>query len=265
MNKKINYTFLEWNVQGAGGSHDYSTPKFVIDTIIEKNIDIVVLVEFYIGDNFDYVRQSIQDNYHIFISPFVYEHNQVLIALNRDKFNEVDIRNIITTNPMDTKFPEYLQINIETEQDKVFSIIGTRIKTNCPEDKKKQFDFLNEEIRLIDTVICIGDFNVTSTHAKKLLTLASIYGPRTIDNARWSFVHKNGDKVGIDLIAVKNIRISKNKKDDLSEKEGYEIYAQYDWNFVNKKNGYEKLTSSDYLPEFTGKPNHAILIGDFEV
>lgn len=266
MNEKINYTFLEWNVQGAGGYPDYSTPKFVVDTIIEKNIDIVVLVEFYIGCNFDYVRQRIQDNYHMFISPFVYKHNQVLIALNRDKFNEVDISNIITINPMDTKFPEYLQINIETEQDKVFSIIGTRIKTNCPkEDKKKQFDFLNEQIKLIDKVICIGDFNVTNSHANQFLTSANIYGPRTLDDARWSFVHKDGGKVGIDLIAVKNIRILQNEKDDLSEKEGYEMYAKYDWNFVNKKNGYEKLTSSDYLPEFTGKPNHAILIGNFEV
>jgi hypothetical protein len=202
----------------------------------------------------------------MFISPFVYKHNQILIALNRDKFKEEDIRNIITINPMDTKFPEYLQINIETEQDKVFSIIGTRIKTNCPKEyKKKQFDFLNEQIRLIDKVICIGDFNLTNSYAKQFLTAANIYGPRTLDNARWSFVHKDGDKVAIDLIAVKNIRILQNEKDDLSEKEGYEMYAKYDWNFVNKKNGYEKLISSDYLPEFTGKPNHAILIGNFEV
>lgn len=265
MNEKINYTFLEWNVQGAGGYSNYSTPKFVADTIIEKNIDIVVLVEFYIGCNFDYVRQCIQDNYYVFISPFVYEHNQILIALNRDKFKEVDISNIITINPMDTKLPEYLQINIEAEQDKVFSIMGTRIKTNCTEDRKKQFDFLNQQIRLIDKVICIGDFNVTSSYAQKFLTSAKIYGPRTLDNARWSFVHKDDGKTGIDLIAAKNIEIIKNEKDDLSEKEGYEMYAKYDWNFVNKKNGYEKLTSSDYLPESTGKPNHAILIGNFEV
>lgn len=265
MNKKINYTFLEWNVQGAGGYSNYSIPKFVADTIIEKNIDIVVLVEFYIGCNFDYFRQCIQDNYYMFISPFVYEHNQILIALNRNKFKEEDINGIITINPMDEKLPEYLQINIETGQDKVFSIIGARIKANCPEDKKKQFNFLNEQIRLIDKVICIGDFNVTNSYAQKFLTSAEIYGPRTIDNVRWSFVHKDGGKRGIDLIAVKNIEVLKNEKDDLSEKEGYEMYAKYDWNFVNNKNGYGKLTSSDYLPEFTGKPNHAILIGSFEV
>ncbi|WP_079708726.1 endonuclease/exonuclease/phosphatase family protein [Paraliobacillus ryukyuensis] len=263
MSEKIKYTFLEWNVQGAGGYPDYSTPNFVIDTIIEKNVDIIVLVEFYIGCNFDYVRQRMQDYYYIFISPFVYKHNQILIALNRNKFKERDINDIITINPMDKKFPEYLQINIKTEQEKIFSIMGTRIKTNCL--REKQFDFLNNKIRLIDKVICIGDFNVTNSHACKYLTSTEIYGPRTLDNARWSFVHKDGGKVGIDLIAVKNIRILQNEKDDLSEKEGYKMYAKYDWDFVNKKNGYERLTSSDYLPEFSGKPNHAILLGSFEV
>ncbi|GEK32282.1 hypothetical protein KZO01_25910 [Kurthia zopfii] len=224
------------------------------------------MVEFYIGCNFDYVRQRMQDNYYMFISPFVYKHNQILIALNRNKFKERDISNIITINPVDVQSPEYLQINIKTEQEKVFSIIGTRIKTNClKEDREKQFDVLNNKIRLIDKAICIGDFNITYSYAIKYLTSAEIYGPRTRDNARWSFVHKDGGKVGIDLIAAKNVRILQNEKDDLSDKEGYKMYAKYDWNFVTKKNGYERLTSSDYLPEFSGKPNHAILMGSFEV
>lgn len=224
------------------------------------------MVEFYIGCNFDYVRQRMQDNYYMFISPFVYKHNQILIALNRNKFKERDISNIITINPVDVQSPEYLQINIKTEQEKVFSIIGTRIKTNClKEDREKQFDVLNNKIRLIDKAICIGDFNITYSYAIKYLTSAEIYGPRTRDNARWSFVHKDGGKVGIDLIAAKNVRILQNEKDDLSDKEGYKMHAKYDWNFVTKKNGYERLTSSDYLPEFSGKPNHAILMGSFEV
>jgi hypothetical protein len=127
------------------------------------------------------------------------------------------------------------------------------------------YNIILTPIESIDRVICVGDFNLTSTHTKKYLTAAKIYGPRTRENARWSFVHKDGGKVGIDLIAAKNIRILQNMKDNLSEKENYKMYAKYDWNFVNKKNGYGKLTSSDYLPEFTGKPNHAILIGNFEV
>ena len=162
--------------------------------------------------------------------------------------------------------PEYLQINIKTEEDKNFSIIGTRIKTNGPEkDKQKQFDFLNDQIRLIDKVICIGDFNVDNTNANRILNEAKTYGPRTYDDARWSFTHKDGGKVGIDLIATKNIVVLKNQEDDLSKKEGYKMYAKYDWNFVNSKNGYGKLTSSDFLSGVTGKPDHAILTGNIEV
>ncbi len=52
-------------------------------------------------------------------------------------------------------------------------------------------------------------------------------------------------------------------EDDLSKKENYKMYAIYDWGgFVNAKNGYKNLTSSDYLPKFTSMPNHAILIGN---
>ena len=80
MNEIISYSFLEWNIQGAGGLSGYTIQKFVADTIIQKNKDIVVLVEFYIGYNFDYIRQRLQNNYFVFISPFLYEHNQVLIA-----------------------------------------------------------------------------------------------------------------------------------------------------------------------------------------
>lgn len=267
VNEKIKYTFLEWNIQGAGGYRNYSIPNFVVDTIIEKGKDIVVLVEFYIGRNFDYVRKQMQDNYYIFISPFAYSHNQILIALNKNKFKKEDISNIVTINPMDTKLPEYLQIDIKTKQGKVFSIMGTRIKSKIlEEDKMKQFHFLNEQIESIDKVICIGDFNVLFSYAKPLFpSVNDVHAPRVYDAARWSFIHGNGNKVGIDLIAVKNIIIPKNVEDDLSKKMGYKMYAEYDWTFVNEKNGYGKLTPSDYLPAFSGKPNHAMLIGSFEV
>lgn len=264
MNEIISYSFLEWNIQGAGGLSGYTIQKFVADTIIQKNKDIVVLVEFYIGYNFDYIRQRLQNNYFVFISPFLYEHNQVLIALNRSKFEESDILKIVTANPLDIKRPEYLQLDIKTKQEKVFSIIGARIKTQgSEEDRVEQFKFLNEQIESIDRVICVGDFNLTSTHTKKYLTAAEVYGPRTLDDKRWSFVHKDYGKVGIDLVVAKNIEIPKEMEDDLSKKENYKMYAIYDWGFVNAKNGYKNLTSSDYLPKFM--PNHAILIGNFKI
>jgi len=264
MNEIISYSFLEWNIQGAGGLSGYTIQKFVADTIIQKNKDIVVLVEFYIGYNFDYIRQRLQNKYFVFISPFLYGHNQVLIALNRSKFEESNILKIVTANPLDIKRPEYLQLDIKTKQKKVFSIIGARIKTQgSEEDRVEQFKFLNEQIESIDRVICVGDFNLTSTHTKKYLTAAEVYGPRTLDDKRWSFVHKDYGKVGIDLVVAKNIEIPKEMEDDLS-KENYKMYAIYDWGFVNAKNGYKNLTSSDYLP-FTSMPNHAILIGNFKI
>lgn len=266
MNKKNSYTFLEWNIRGAGGYDNYSIPKFVVDTILEKNTEIVILTEFYIGCNFDYFKQHIQDNYYMFISPFAYGYNQILIALNKNTFEESDIHEIITINPLDSSLPEYLRINIQNQASEGFSIIGTRIKTQGgSEDRKKQFEFLDNQIKRADKVICVGDFNVFFRNLRPLLKSAEVYAPRIINNERWSFVHKNGDKVEIDLIAAKNIEVPKNLEDELSKKEGDKMYAKYDWNFVNKKNGYGSLTPNHCLSELTGKPDHAILIGNFRV
>ena len=268
--KQKNYTFLEWNIRGAGGYDNYLIPKFVVNTILEKNTDVVILTEFYAGCNFDYFRQSIEDNYYIFISPFVSGYNQILIALNKNTFGKSDIYEIITVNPLDNNLPEYLRINIKNQPSEGFSIIGTRIKTQGDiEDRKKQFEFLDNQIEQADKIICVGDFNVLFGKLKSLLKSAEVYAPRIINNKRWSCTHKNGDKdedkVGIDLIASKNIEIPKNLEDELSKKEGYKMYAKYDWDFVNKKNGYGSLTPSHCLSEVTGKPDHAVLIGNFKV
>src|SRR5690625_2400597 len=105
MDEKNVYSFLEWNIQGAGGYNDYSIPKFVVDTISKKNVDIIVLVKFYIGRNFYYFKKCLQDSYYIFISTFVYNKNQILIALNRNKFKERNISNVITINPTNVQYP----------------------------------------------------------------------------------------------------------------------------------------------------------------
>lgn len=266
----MEYTFLEWNIQGAGGGNNYKIPKFITNTILEKKPDIVVLVEFFIGQNFDYIRQQFEEDYSIFISPFAYKHNQVLIALKKDKFKEENIKNVITNNIMDQECPEYLQVDIDKEGKK-FSIIGARIKTGgSKNDRKKQFSFLDNKFKILNKVICIGDFNVTVENAQHLFNFADVYAPRIVDYdsskiVRWSFVHKNRNKVGIDLIVSKNILISKDVEDDLSKQGKYKMYANYDWGFISDENGYAKLSSDDYITEFTGKPNHAILIGKFTV
>ncbi|MER1998925.1 MAG: endonuclease/exonuclease/phosphatase family protein [Lysinibacillus sp.] len=268
----VKYTFLEWNIQGFGGSCNYSIPNFVIDTVIYKNADIVVLVEFYIGNNFDYVREKMKGKYHIFISPFVYGHNQVLIALKKTRFKDEEIKEVISINPVDTALPEYLQINIVTERDEEFSVVGTRIKTQG-DKREEQFNYLKERLKLIETFVCLGDFNMfvgsvdkkfpeidEKSGTKKKAIVA--YGPRTTNKERWSFIHRDGGKAWIDAVVGKNIKVLDNQTDALSKKKGYMMYAKYDWDFVNQENGYRDISPDDYI-SLKGIPNHAILLGAF--
>lgn len=261
----MEYTFLEWNIQGAGGDTNYSMPEFIADTIYDKKKDIVVLVEFIIGTNFNYLRDKLQEEYFIFVSSFALGYNQVMIALRKEKFSDKNIIKVITCNILDISCPEYLQLDIIDKEENEFSIIGARIKSqNTTEIREKQFLFLDNIFKELNKGICLGDFNVTSSNADKFIEFATVYGSVTKNSMRWSFVHENGDKVGIDLIAAKGIDIQRDEEDELC-KMNKKMYAKYDWEFVCKENGYGNLTSEDYLTTFRGRPNHAILIGKFKV
>lgn len=261
----IEYSFLEWNIQGAGGFNNYAIPEMVVNTIIEKETDIIVLVEFFTGKDFNNFQRSLKEKYHVFISPFVFGHNQVLVALKKSKFKQNCVKNVVTINPIDLNLPEYLQVDVEICDSKILSIVGTRIRTNCSKENKiNQFDFLNRQIKSLEKVLCLGDFNLVHTHARKKIYSANVYGPRTIDNARWSFVHKNGDKVGIDLIAAKGIDILK-QEDSISKLGGYKMYANYDWSFIDRIMAYNNFSKDNHLPDFSGFPNHAILRGSFRI
>lgn len=250
------YSYLEWNIQGAGGYNNYSTPHFVIDTILCKDMDIVVLVEFFISSKFDYLITLLSKKYHVFISPFVMGHNQVLIALKKEKFEETEIVEVNSINVINKSLPEFLSVRLKIG-DKDLYVIGTRIKTEG-DTNKAQFDFLNNRFQLMTSFICLGDFNSTVSNVQRILNSKfEVRAPRTLNYENWSFVHKNGDKVGIDLVVSKGININKLK-------ERNNQFVEYCWDFIKKENGYIK-SSSEYLDPFDGKPNHAILIGSFSV
>ena len=48
MNEIISYSFLEWNIQGAGGLSGYTIQKFVADTIILDNVCKTIILYLYL-------------------------------------------------------------------------------------------------------------------------------------------------------------------------------------------------------------------------
>ena len=256
---------MAWNIHGAGGYGNYAIPNFVADKILNKNVDIAIIVEFITGKGWDYLIGTLEKSYDIFISPYTSGINQVMIALKKEKGFEV--KRILTENPIEKEKPEFLQVETELEG-KSFAIIGVRIKTQGKQIDS-QFEFLKDHLKTLENsnVLCAGDFNVWKTPLSKKLKLDktskyNIFTPEysmvdgdfnTLDT--WSAVIKNSKtnvvgKALIDHIIAKGLGIK-----DL----------KYSWDFVSEKNGYGNLKPEDYKSHLVGLPDHAILSATVEL
>lgn len=258
---------MAWNIHGAGGYGNYAIPNFVADKILNKNVDIAIIVEFITGKGWDYLIGTLEKSYDIFISPYTSGINQVMIALKKEKGFEV--KRILTENPIEKEKPEFLQVETELEG-KSFAIIGVRIKTQGTNKQiDSQFEFLKDHLKTLENsnVLCAGDFNVWKTPLSKKLKLDitpeyNIFTPEysmvdgdfnTLDT--WSAVIKNSKtnvvgKALIDHIIAKGLGIK-----DL----------KYSWDFVSEKNGYGNLKPEDYKSHLVGLPDHAILSATVEL
>lgn len=249
--------YLEWNIHGAGGYGDYAIPEFVADTILQPkyNVDIIILVEFYMGHNWNRFRNRLEEDYDIFISPFIDYHNQVLIAIKKNVLKVIDV---ITVNPLDKDIPELFAVDTSIG-DRRLIIAGNRIKSQA-HNKEPQYDYLKNFMNRYETIICAGDDNCTCSYLKnKFRDEIQVFGPR-IMNKKWSYVHENGDRVGVDWLLAKGIKEFKNFGEDADQSP----YATYDWDFVNEMNGYGTRKNIDYLSDLP-LPDHGILNGEFNI
>lgn len=252
--------YLEWNLN-ARGNKNYTFPSFVPEYIIQQDkntdIDILVLLEFRNGNNWNVFKETLEKEFDLYISPYVSSnYNQVCIALRRSRNFQID--KIIVEDSFDINIPEFLQIDVHINE-KQLSIIGTRIKTQG-NSKINQYQFLKTRLTSLNTALCLGDFNcVFNTLKNNMGNGLDVYGPR-ITNNYYSFVFKDGSRQGLDWAITKGISCVKNPYDDIVESP----YATYDWEFIKYKNGYKNKTEKDYL-NIEGLPDHAILKGAIDI
>ncbi len=83
-----------------------------------------------------------------------------------------------------------------------------------------------------------------------------VTGPR-VTNGLYSYVHKDGNRVGLDQVISKGIKHFENPFADKRESP----YATYGWSFVTAENGYGYRRPDDYLADLP-LPDHAILMGE---
>ena len=196
---------------------------FLISLLIDyiKNID--VLVEFCISEGWNKFKSGLKD-FDLFCSPFALGYNQICIGIRREiNYRLLSITSIDVCN---ITLPEFLQVDIEIKH-KIISIIGVRIKTE-KNTQFQQYDYLNMYLKTVESFICLGDFNGVNKTLSKFFSNAKIYGPRIL-NGYHSFVHKNGDRCGLDWLISKDVKDVYNRYPDRKESP----YATYDWSFLN--------------------------------
>lgn len=258
MDNEIN--IMEWNIHGATGYGNYSTPFFVADWIIDYNIDIAILTEFVTGCGWEYLQGRLEKNYAIFVSPYVSKKNQCLIALKKNRGFDVDnVQAITEMNTAVKDRPNFLQLNVEYNGT-IIKVIGIRIRDFS---NQNEWVSLDEHLSGLENgiVICMGDFNAywsdktgTIWKTNRNTTLPNACKKFDIETPDWnlknnsfSYVLPGKKALSIDSLIYKGVSSVKDFK--------------YEWEFVSKENGYGKLKACDEKSHLIGLPDHAILSG----
>lgn len=241
--------YLEWNLHAMGGN-GYEIPEFICDYI--NKVDIFVLVEFCMEKGWSTFKKNLNE-FDLYCSPYVSKgYNQVCIGIRKDI--NYKLISVVSKDICDINIPEFLQVDIEIEKKKV-SIIGTRIKTQNG-TQSQQFEYLKRYLNNIGVFLCLGDFNAVNTTLSNIFSsVANVNGPRIVKGYH-SFVHKDGNKSGLDWIMSNGVTNVYNGYLDAQDSP----YATYDWSFLTTENGYKAKTKNDFL-DINGLPDHAILKG----
>lgn len=258
MCKKIN--IMEWNIKGAAGYGNYSTPFFISDWIINNNIHIAILTEFVTRSGWEYLIGTLEKEYKVYVSPYVSNTNQCLIAIKKNSEFDLDDAEVITKmNTKEKEWPNFLQVNVKYNNS-IINIIGTRIRSSS---KKQEWRALDEHLSNLksEVVLCMGDFNAywsdrngcfwrksrntTLPNASKDFELKTPVWD--LKNNSFSYVLPSNKYINIDSLIYKGIASIQN--------------IRYEWGFVNKKNGYGNLRPRDQKSHLIGLPDHAILFG----
>lgn len=258
MKNKIN--IMEWNIHGATGYGNYSTPVFVADWIMENKIDIAILTEFVTGCGWEYLQGRLEKQFALFVSPYISKNNQCLIALKKNIGFSVEQAQVITEMcTINKDRPDFLQLNVKYKGTNI-NVIGTRIRDYS---NSNEWLSLDEHISSLtnEVVICLGDFNAYWSNQSgkiwrtdKNTTLPNTCKEYDIETPDWSLLNNSfsyvlpgGKKINIDSLIYRGVSLINEFK--------------YEWNFVSKENGYGKVKPFDEKSHLIGLPDHAILRG----
>lgn len=253
-----------WNINQRAGSQNTNIPALVFEELMKRNLDIIVLTEFYESDNYqDLILSLINEHYSVRTSKYDINSNQILIAVKNELISsEIHINYFDNVDTL----PNLLHLKIND-----MNIIGTRIKIGgySKTQNKINKDFIdrrNQLKKLIDftsklegCTLILGDFNngkhseydIDKTYKGVAREYYNYYLMKKDFESKNFIVHTPNESYswkGNSNTYCKLDHIITNAVSEVSD-------LKYDWGFIN---------NSDYK-EQVGYPDHAILSASISI
>ena len=286
---------LEWNIHASasrGWSNDYSINTWIVDAIIDKNCDVVVINEFVVSIGWDYFQKRLKENDYAWFMTYTSKENGILIAIKKEKFsvvnwNDVNIVNKLSSDKNDME-PDFIHIKVNYNNEPL-NIIGVRIKVctdamNIDEDYKcrvQQFELLCKYLSNIkEKTIVLGDFNngnIFREYDKNQLyhnCSRQYYNYQMIwreveEKLKWRLDTPDkggnyGNKFSI-VTRDPNGKVYYTKEDHVISRGCNVLNGDYLWDFMENTDVYGELKCDSYKSNLKYIPDHAMLYAEVEM
>lgn len=241
----------EWNIHKM--TNDISVKKYVIDTLIGTDADVICLVE-YLTDRG--IEESLKDRYWCEESDTV-SGNKVFIAVRKELAPDgVKIKNKDEV----VGCYNFLHVAFALPDQRMFSVIGTRMLS--PIDASKQTPQLRKYLgRLSAPFVCMGDFNILSHRMGKWfpdIAMENIEGANhPLGNASMIYADRYTKKI-----------VGYGAVDHMLHSDDIVVKSEYNWDFLMCDLVYPKIDdiSRENMWNIPAAyPDHALMISEVTI
>lgn len=149
---------MEWNINQRLNHSKKDMPEWIAEVISNKDMDIVVLTEWYKGNNWEVVKKNAFNyKYTVFESSNNGINNDVAIAINTEKLTPIYAKSYFS---FDHNVPDHLEVKCKTKNNIEVMIVGIRIHaTASDQEKEKELNLILNGLKDENIVVICGDFN----------------------------------------------------------------------------------------------------------
>lgn len=289
-------SIIEWNLNARTGFPNYVIPTNLISKVLlSKTPDVFVFTEFVQTTGWLDLKLLLENEYDIWVSPYVCGKNGICIGIRKDRGIEfVETKNEDDVFNNCPNAPDFFEVKVKFRSD-IISIIGTRIRIGNVngnkgiQEQKQRFlqyrnlvDYISEK----ENIILVGDFNnsriLGNEDESKIKKINEIYYDKdskehNFQKMRYYLTEKCSEKLLLHtpsgLLSSIGAIWNSEKKGAIQPKEDIKFINKYDhlitnfssnniecleyqWDFLKFYNSDVFSTQNQIKPGF---PDHAIL------